>query len=201
MTSELPPSASSHLSRRVGSRCDGLYSSLPGTGAIQGTVYDPSGRTVAKASVSIENDATHVAHTIVTNTDGLFAAPLLVPGSCSIAVKVEGFDEARACRAGDRPAKPAPWSFIWRHWPKLARPWRSARIPRWRRRRVLLSAALSTNSPSKHCLSPTGTTRRSFRSPRCRGPSARCNRTGPRNARRDSQWAEDHGKQHPVQRR
>jgi len=68
----------------------------PGTGAIQGTVYDPSGRTVAKASVSIQNDATHMSRVVVTNGDGAFVAPLLVPGSYSLAVKVEGFDEKDA---------------------------------------------------------------------------------------------------------
>jgi hypothetical protein len=68
----------------------------PGTGAIEGTVYDPSGRTVAKASVSIENDATHVSRVVATDGAGVFVAPLLVPGSYSLAVKVEGFDEKDA---------------------------------------------------------------------------------------------------------
>jgi hypothetical protein len=68
----------------------------PGTGAIQGTVYDPSGRAVAKARVSIENDATHVSRALTTNADGAFIAPLLVPGSYSLRVKVEGFDEKNA---------------------------------------------------------------------------------------------------------
>ncbi len=71
-------------------------SQTPGTGAIQGTVHDPSGRTVAKASVSIQNDATHMSRVVVTNGDGAFIAPLLVPGSYSLAVKVEGFDEKDA---------------------------------------------------------------------------------------------------------
>lgn len=72
------------------------FAQTPGTGAIQGTVFDPSGRTVAKASVSIRNDATHTARVVVTNPDGNFSAPLLVPGSYSLAVKVEGFDEKDA---------------------------------------------------------------------------------------------------------
>ncbi len=68
----------------------------PGTGAIQGTVYDPSGHTVTKARVAIENDATHVSRVVATNSEGAFVAPLLVPGSYSLLVKVEGFDEKDA---------------------------------------------------------------------------------------------------------
>lgn len=73
-----------------------VLAQTPGTGAIQGTVYDPSGRPVAKASVSIQNDATRFSRAVVTGSDGVFVAPLLVPGSYSLAVKVEGFDEKDA---------------------------------------------------------------------------------------------------------
>lgn len=73
-----------------------VLAQTPGTGAIQGTVYDPSGRTVAKASVSIQNDATRFSRVAMTGSDGIFVAPLLVPGSYSLAVKVEGFDEKDA---------------------------------------------------------------------------------------------------------
>lgn len=56
------------------------FAQTPGTGAMEGTVYDPSGRTVAKANISIANDATHVSRLVVTNIEGVFVAPLPVPG-------------------------------------------------------------------------------------------------------------------------
>ena len=73
-----------------------VLAQTPGTGAIQGTVYDPSGRTVSKASVAIENEATHQSRIAVTNADGVFNVPLLVPGSYSLVLKVEGFEEKDA---------------------------------------------------------------------------------------------------------
>ena len=73
-----------------------VFAQTPGTGAIEGTVYDPSGRVLAKANVSIVNDATHVSRVAVTGADGGFIASLLVPGSYSLAVKAEGFDEKDA---------------------------------------------------------------------------------------------------------
>ena len=68
----------------------------PGTGAIQGTVYDPSGRTVAKATIAIENDGTHLSRIVTTNGDGVFTVPLLAPGSYSLVIKGAGFEEKDA---------------------------------------------------------------------------------------------------------
>jgi len=67
-----------------------VLAQTPGTGAIQGTVYDPSGRAVPKAHVAIENEATHLSRIAATNANGAFAVPLLAPGSYSLVVKVEG---------------------------------------------------------------------------------------------------------------
>jgi Carboxypeptidase regulatory-like domain/TonB-dependent Receptor Plug Domain/TonB dependent receptor len=68
----------------------------PGTGAIEGTVFDPAGRVLAKADITIENEATHVTRSVITNASGTFNAPLLLPGSYSMVVRVEGFEEKDA---------------------------------------------------------------------------------------------------------
>ena len=68
----------------------------PGTGAIHGTVFDPSGRIVSNAQVSVENEATHASRTVATGASGGFTVPLLIPGSYSLAVKVAGFEEKDA---------------------------------------------------------------------------------------------------------
>jgi len=63
----------------------------PGTGAIVGTVHDPSGRVVIGAAVSAVNGSTDLARTAATNSAGVFTMPLLSPGEYSITVKSPGF--------------------------------------------------------------------------------------------------------------
>jgi outer membrane receptor protein involved in Fe transport len=60
-------------------------------GTIVGTVTDPSGAAVASANVSIKNTATGVERSVSTNSDGLYVAPNLVPGSYEIQVTATGF--------------------------------------------------------------------------------------------------------------
>ena len=61
-----------------------------GTGAIQGTVTDPSGAVVTGASVTATNEATG-AETVRKTTDaGFFVLPLLVPGEYTVTVKEIG---------------------------------------------------------------------------------------------------------------
>ena len=67
----------------------------PGTGAIQGSVVDPSGHPVPNASVAIENEATHFSRSVTTNAAGLFTAAMLPPGEYSSSVKAEGFAESK----------------------------------------------------------------------------------------------------------
>ena len=73
-----------------------LRGQAPGTGAIEGTVYDPVGRTVSNARITVENEAAHWSRSVVTNAEGAFTVPLLAPGSYSLVVRMEGFEEKEA---------------------------------------------------------------------------------------------------------
>jgi hypothetical protein len=61
----------------------------PGTGAIAGSIYDPSGKVVVNAEVQALNQATHVARSVKTSSDGRFTIPLLPPGTYTISVKAQ----------------------------------------------------------------------------------------------------------------
>lgn len=60
-------------------------------GTISGTISDSSGRIIPSANVLIKNVATGVNRETTTNTDGLYTAPNLVPGTYEITVKSAGF--------------------------------------------------------------------------------------------------------------
>src|SRR5215467_5371545 len=49
-----------------------LHAQTPGTGAISGTIADPSGAVLAKAAVSVINEATHAVRETQTSADGAF---------------------------------------------------------------------------------------------------------------------------------
>src|SRR5690242_3917816 len=73
-----------------------LWAQGGATGAITGTVQDPSGAVVANADVRIINQETGaVARTTKTDASGAFAAPLMPVGIYTIAVSSAGFQEAR----------------------------------------------------------------------------------------------------------
>jgi hypothetical protein len=67
----------------------------PGTGAIQGSVTDPSNRPVPNVSVTIENEATASSRSVMTNAAGLFTVTMLPPGEYRSSVKAEGFAESK----------------------------------------------------------------------------------------------------------
>jgi hypothetical protein len=71
------------------------WGQAPGTGAIQGSVVDPSGHPVANVLVTVENEATDVSRSVITNGSGLFTAAMLPPGEYRSFVKVVGFAECR----------------------------------------------------------------------------------------------------------
>lgn len=66
------------------------------TGAITGTVQDPSGALVANAEVRITNQETGVLERAVkTGPDGGFTAPLLPVGTYNVSVQAPGFSQAQ----------------------------------------------------------------------------------------------------------
>ncbi len=62
------------------------------TGAISGTVFDPSGAVVAGAEVIIKNEAQADEHEVATAPGGDFSALLLDPGNYQVAVRARGFE-------------------------------------------------------------------------------------------------------------
>jgi len=62
-----------------------------GSGAISGTVADPSGAVVPAAQVTVTQTATGVKRATHTNSAGLFSAASLPPGPYSITVTATGF--------------------------------------------------------------------------------------------------------------
>src|SRR5882724_6379414 len=62
------------------------------SGTLEGTILDPSGSAVPNAKVTLRNtDRSQVVRTLVTNTSGVYSAPLLPIGNYSIKVEVAGF--------------------------------------------------------------------------------------------------------------
>lgn len=63
------------------------FAQSAGTGAIAGTVTDPSGSVVPDAQITVTNEATGIKLTVRSQGSGGYTAPLLLPG----AYKVEAF--------------------------------------------------------------------------------------------------------------
>lgn len=62
------------------------------SGAIAGSVTDPSGAVIGEATVTVVNDATkNVERKVTTTGDGLFSATLLPPGDYTVTVTKSGF--------------------------------------------------------------------------------------------------------------
>src|ERR1700739_4343456 len=61
------------------------------TADVSGTVTDPSGAVIPKASVRILNESTLVERDIETNNDGVFSAPSIQPGVYRFYVEAPGF--------------------------------------------------------------------------------------------------------------
>ena len=60
-------------------------------GTILGTVTDPSGAFVGQSTVTVTNVGTGISTSIVTNDEGLYLAPNLIPGEYSVTVERPGF--------------------------------------------------------------------------------------------------------------
>ena len=68
-----------------------LTAQAPGTGAITGQVFDPSGAVIGNARVTAVSDETGSSRTATTTAEGVFSVPLLPPGDYSLIVSASGF--------------------------------------------------------------------------------------------------------------
>jgi Carboxypeptidase regulatory-like domain/TonB-dependent Receptor Plug Domain/TonB dependent receptor len=69
-----------------------LEGQTPGTGAIVGRVFDPSGALVAHARVSAMNDGSNLSRQVTTTNRGDYEVALLPPGEYTIKVEQSGFE-------------------------------------------------------------------------------------------------------------
>jgi hypothetical protein len=63
-------------------------------GKITGRVTDASGAVIPGATVTVKDVARATTSTLITNEDGLFDAPYLLPGNYQVAVELPGFKKA-----------------------------------------------------------------------------------------------------------
>jgi hypothetical protein len=68
-----------------------LLAQTPSTGALTGTVTDPSGGVIAGATVTITNTGTGETRTAKTDANGSYKFGLLVPGTYSVTFSQNGF--------------------------------------------------------------------------------------------------------------
>jgi hypothetical protein len=65
------------------------------SGEITGLVTDSSGAAVSGATATVTNKATGVTRKVVTNSEGLYSFPSLMPGVYELKVEQAGFKTAR----------------------------------------------------------------------------------------------------------
>src|SRR5277367_18322 len=65
------------------------------TGSLAGLVTDPSGAVVPGTSVMVQNLATGVKQSALTNHAGLYRFPVMVPGTYSITTSLRGFRDVK----------------------------------------------------------------------------------------------------------
>src|ERR1700687_1816401 len=68
-----------------------LHGQTAVTGGIEGNVTDPSGAAISGATVEATNTDTAVTESTVTNNDGAYRFPSLIPGTYSVTIKKGGF--------------------------------------------------------------------------------------------------------------
>src|SRR5579862_1429134 len=64
------------------------------TGALAGTITDPSGSAVPDAAIKVVNEATGDTHEFASQSNGSYLAPLLLPGTYRMEVSKTGFKTA-----------------------------------------------------------------------------------------------------------
>src|SRR2546422_4219106 len=67
------------------------YAQQGSTGSIAGTVADPSGQVVPKATVKVTSELNGESHTVATNETGDFFFGAVVPGAYTVRVEAPGF--------------------------------------------------------------------------------------------------------------
>jgi hypothetical protein len=65
-----------------------------GTGALTGTVTDPTASVIGNATITVTNTETNQARTVVTGPDGTYRFPLLPPGNYRVKFAAAGFKTA-----------------------------------------------------------------------------------------------------------
>jgi Carboxypeptidase regulatory-like domain/TonB-dependent Receptor Plug Domain/TonB dependent receptor len=70
------------------------YAQTAATGAINGTITDPSHAVVTGASIKVTSLATGETRTAATGANGSYTVPLLPPGLYTVAVSAQGFKSA-----------------------------------------------------------------------------------------------------------
>jgi carboxypeptidase family protein/TonB-dependent receptor-like protein len=75
-----------------------LAAQAPGTGAIAGSVSDPSGAVIPQAHVKVVSEETESSREASTTAEGFFRIPLLPPGDYSLEVAASGF-QAKVLRS------------------------------------------------------------------------------------------------------
>jgi hypothetical protein len=69
-----------------------MYGQTANTGAIAGSVSDPSGAPVAGAALVINSEATREERDLTTDAEGNFSVPFLTPGNYDLTVRAPGFE-------------------------------------------------------------------------------------------------------------
>ena len=74
----------------------GLFAAVVGAQALTsltGTVTDPTGAVVPRATISIVNDATHASRQTVSDAQGRYSLLQVEPGTYTVTAKAQGFAE------------------------------------------------------------------------------------------------------------
>jgi Carboxypeptidase regulatory-like domain/TonB-dependent Receptor Plug Domain/TonB dependent receptor len=69
----------------------GALAQAPGTGAIVGRVFDPSGAVIPNALVLIVSEETGWSRSVTATSEGQYRASLLPPGNYSVSIEAPGF--------------------------------------------------------------------------------------------------------------
>src|ERR1700729_2956538 len=69
-----------------------MYGQTSDTGAIAGSVSDPSGALVPRAAVVVNSQATREERDLTTDAEGNFSVPFLTPGNYDLTVRAPGFE-------------------------------------------------------------------------------------------------------------